>query len=183
MSWQDVRSFYEDPEPFEDDFRTLSESTPKARRAHTCDECGGLIAAGEKYRKFVGINEGHFEITKYHLSGARCIEGEKQRAEWESIQNDIMGDIMTEAYVRAHSVLCGLCDGWRFDLYDMVGDFCTACGGAGQWDAGEVFPEAFDTETTEPRLPATLWNLFVPSKPRQKPPEPAVAYDADNLPF
>lgn len=182
--WQDVRSFYEDPEPFEDDFVTLGDATPVARKHHTCDACEGTIEVGEKYRKFVGIHEGQFTIQKYHIGAGRCVEEENRVEEWYRHRDEITVDLMWETHTRDHAILCTTCDGWGIDLHQLVGDQCKVCGGAGQWDSGEDFPAAFEVETTEPRIPADLTNIYRPSP--SKAPKPAAAphvFGPDETPF
>ena len=182
--WQDVRSFYEDPEPYEDDFVTLGDSKPTAKKCHTCDDCQGSIEPGEQYRKFVGIEEGRFVIKKYHIGSDRCAEGERLVEEWCRQRDEIHCDFMEQQWVRDRAGECGTCDGIGLDLFDYVGDQCKVCGGAGQWDSGEDFPAAFEVETTEPRIPADLTNIYRPS-PR-KAPKPAAephAFGPDETPF
>ena len=42
----------------------------KARKAHECYECGGVIAAGERYEYVTGVWEGEFRVYK---TCAKCV--------------------------------------------------------------------------------------------------------------
>lgn len=66
MSWQDVRSFYEDPEEYEPDFKVLGQSKRTARKWHTCEMCEGGIAPGQQYESIRSLDEGRFSIIKHH---------------------------------------------------------------------------------------------------------------------
>ncbi|MFE3838922.1 hypothetical protein [Pseudogemmobacter sonorensis] len=48
----------------------LSETRPKARRAHICDHCGCAIAAGEKYQRAFLKDGGETWPWKSHLDCA-----------------------------------------------------------------------------------------------------------------
>lgn len=187
MSWQDVRSFYEDPEDEEYDFKLLGKTEQAARKWHTCEHCQGGIAPGQRYESIRALDEGRFTILKYHTDRDQCRAAELAREEEERWQSDVMAEMMGEEWVREHAHKCGRCQGWGDDLQGGVSaeDWisCRRCGGAGQWDSGEAFPAAFDMETTEPRIPADLTNLYRPH-PRKAPVVTAVQpYDENNVPF
>ncbi len=62
------------PEDAPDAPTVLSERTPVARKAHTCDTCDGPIHAGTRYRVTALIDEdGDFQSYKAHR--ACCQEG------------------------------------------------------------------------------------------------------------
>jgi hypothetical protein len=69
MSWQDVRSFYEEPDDYEPDWRTLRYSTHTARIPHHCDTCDCLIQPGQRYQIMVALDEGEFKIWRHHVMG------------------------------------------------------------------------------------------------------------------
>lgn len=45
----------------------LSESTPKARKEHTCNYCSGIIEKGEKYNSASMLYDG-FYVWKSHIT-------------------------------------------------------------------------------------------------------------------
>ena len=46
-------------------------STPKARKQHRCEECGGPIVPGEKYEYVTGLWDGEFS---YFKTCERCVD-------------------------------------------------------------------------------------------------------------
>jgi hypothetical protein len=75
-------------------------------------------------------------------------------------RDEIHCDFMEQQWVRDRAGECGTCDGIGLDLFEEVGERCKVCGGAGRWDSGGEFPTAFDVETTEPRIPADMTNIY-----------------------
>lgn len=48
-------------------YTTLKESTPTARKPHTCILCERDIEIGEKHRQWVGLNYGQFCDARSHV--------------------------------------------------------------------------------------------------------------------
>lgn len=44
-----------------------------ARKGHKCDDCGGIIAPGQRYRVLIGVYDQTFTVIKQHALGCRCI--------------------------------------------------------------------------------------------------------------
>ena len=45
----------------------MDDSTPKARKPHTCIWCGQKILKGETYRREKSIYDGHWQDHRWHL--------------------------------------------------------------------------------------------------------------------
>ena len=59
--------------------QAYSMATPKARKKHKCCECGGVIAAGEKYNRHSGVWDGTPAAYKV------CIDCDELRADMGQI--------------------------------------------------------------------------------------------------
>lgn len=76
-----------DPEDYEPDFRPLRETREHtARKAHQCNSCDGLIAPGQRYKTFPVLNEGRFEIVRFHADNGQCHQAALDREEQEKLQ-------------------------------------------------------------------------------------------------
>lgn len=51
---------------------TLSQTTPIARKEHTCIWCREKILKGEKYNRWTGIFDGDFQSNAMHLECQRA---------------------------------------------------------------------------------------------------------------
>ena len=57
--------------------QAYSMATPKARKKHKCCECGGVIAAGEKYNRHSGVWDGTPAAYKV------CVDCDELRADMD----------------------------------------------------------------------------------------------------
>ena len=51
-----------------------TKTTPTARKAHVCDECGKSIPAGSKYFKLEGLWEGEFTTYRAHADCSDAVQ-------------------------------------------------------------------------------------------------------------
>ena len=84
----------EDLEPDDgSDWKTLSTSEHTARKGHGCENCEGLIAPGQRYKKIAALDDGEFKIIRSHADRSECIaagkareEMEQKEAEWRALE-------------------------------------------------------------------------------------------------
>lgn len=182
MKWSDIVMEQDEYEP---DYKLLGDDQHCARKMHTCDDCGGLITPGQYYRLVRALDEGEFKVTKWHIDKEQCRAAHEDLLDWEHQMHEIMGDILRQEWVLEHAEDCKACNGWGSDSDGYDWEPCGLCGGHGKWDSGEVMPDAFLAECTEPRIPLDLMNIYIPSpRPVRKSIQYAqVLSTLDELPF
>ena len=88
-----------------DDYADIYEtSIARARKSHTCCECGGHIAQGEKYEKIAMFYDGrwsHYDtcLVCSEIATAFCCEGRCPTELWNGMY-EVMGALTTACFDR-----------------------------------------------------------------------------------
>lgn len=97
----------------------ITDSTPRAKRPHTCCECQGLIRPGEKYQRTAGRWDGRMDVFKTCTPCLETRDWATSQMEWGGGDDHLFYFEMLEDDLHNMAMEIHLGSGRRFKAYRL----------------------------------------------------------------